>query len=74
MIGWVGDVTPGSKYGNPPEEGRALFKYTRKYTLEPDVMVANLEGTYGKGGTSKCADRDSSVCYAFQAPRSTQLR
>ena len=24
-IGWVGDTTPGSKYGLPPDSGRALF-------------------------------------------------
>jgi len=68
VIGWVGDLTPGSKYGNPPRGGRALFEPTREFTLKPDIMVANLEGTFGKGGTSKCAGRDSSVCFAFQAP------
>lgn len=67
-IGWVGDLTPGSKYGNPPEDGRALFEYTREYLTEPDIMMANLEGTFGTGGPSKCDGRDSSVCYAFQAP------
>jgi hypothetical protein len=67
-IGWVGDTTPGSKYGNPPNKGRALFEHTREYTSKPDIMVANLEGTFGKGGASKCDGRDSSVCYAFQAP------
>jgi hypothetical protein len=67
-IGWVGDLTPGSKYGNPPNAGRALFEYTRDHTTQPDVMVANLEGTFGRGGASKCDGRDSSSCYAFQAP------
>lgn len=67
-IGWVGDLTPGSKYGNPPDDGRALFEHTRDYLLEPDVMVANLEGTFGNGGPSKCDGKDSSQCYAFQAP------
>jgi len=67
-IGWVGDTTPGSMYGNPPEAGRALFDQVRSYTLAPDIMVANLEGTFGTGGTSKCDGRDSSACYAFQAP------
>lgn len=67
-IGWVGDLTPGSKYGNPPQDGRALFTYTRDYLSDPDIMVANLEGTFGTGGPSKCDGRDSSVCYAFQAP------
>lgn len=67
-IGWVGDLTPGSKYGNPPENGRALFERTRKYLRKPDVMVANLEGTFGNGGPSKCDGKDSKDCYAFQAP------
>ena len=31
-------------------------------------MIANLEGTFSVGGTSKCAGLDSSKCYAFQAP------
>lgn len=67
-IGWVGDLTPGSMYGNPPEGGQALFEHTRDYTLSPDIMAANLEGTFGEGGPSKCDGRDSSNCYAFQAP------
>jgi hypothetical protein len=67
VLGWVGDTTPGSKYGNPPGKGRALFKHTRELTREPDVMVANLEGTFGNGGPSKCDGEDSSACYAFQA-------
>lgn len=67
-IGWVGDLTPGSKYGNPPDNGRALFKYAREFLTEPDVMVANLEGTFGKGGPSKCDGRKSTQCFAFQAP------
>ena len=67
-IGWVGDLTPGSKFGNPPRDGRSLFKYTRDYLTEPDVMVANLEGTFGTGGRSKCDDPDSKDCFVFQAP------
>jgi hypothetical protein len=67
-IGWVGDLTPGSKYGNPPDEGKALFENTREYLSEPDVMIANLEGTFGDGGASKCDDTTSTACYAFQAP------
>ncbi len=67
-IGWVGDTTPGSMYGNPPNDGRALFEYMKDYLTAPDIMVANLEGTFGSGGPNKCDGRDSSVCYAFQAP------
>lgn len=67
-IGWVGDLTPGSRYGLPPDDGRALFASTAEYTQQPDLMMANLEGTFGNGGASKCDGKDSSDCYAFQAP------
>jgi Bacterial capsule synthesis protein PGA_cap len=67
-LGWVGDTTPGSKYGLPPNAGRALFQYTRTYTKAPDIMVANLEGTFGSGGASKCDGSKSGLCFAFQAP------
>ena len=67
-IGWVGDTTPGSKDGNPPDNGRALFKAVRKQLQAPDLMMANLEGTYSTGGPSKCDGVDSGLCFAFQAP------
>src|SRR3954452_23718403 len=44
-IGWAGDVTPGSRYGLPAQGGRALFATVRRALREPDLMVANLEGT-----------------------------
>jgi hypothetical protein len=69
-IGWVGDTTPGSMYGNPPDAGRALFAQVRDQLRAPDLMIANLEGTYSTGGTSKCSGSDSSLCFAFQAPPS----
>ncbi|HSL94839.1 MAG TPA: CapA family protein [Thermoleophilia bacterium] len=69
-IGWVGDTTPGSKYGLPPDGGRPLFARVRDQLRAPDLMIANLEGTYSEGGPSKCDDSDSKVCFAFQAPPS----
>lgn len=69
-IGWVGDTTPGSKYGNPPDAGRALFAQVRDELRAPDLMIANLEGTYSNGGASKCDGSDSGLCFAFQAPTS----
>jgi Bacterial capsule synthesis protein PGA_cap len=69
-IGWVGDTTPGSRYGNPPDGGRALFAQVRDELRAPDLMLANLEGTYSDGGASKCDGSDSSACFAFQAPPS----
>ncbi len=67
-IGWVGDMTPGSKYGLPPNSGRALFSGVRKHLQAPDLMIANLEGTYSSGGPSKCDGASSNLCFAFQAP------
>ena len=49
-IGWVGDTTPGSRYGLPPQRGRALFSKVRAELRAPDLMVGNLEGTFGSGG------------------------
>jgi Bacterial capsule synthesis protein PGA_cap len=66
-IGWVGDVTPGSQYGVPGDGGRALFAAVRRDLREPDLMIANLEGTLGVGGASKCPP-GAANCFAFQAP------
>jgi hypothetical protein len=66
-IGWVGDTTPGSRYGMPPNGGRALFAKLRTELLAPDIMVGNLEGTFGAGGKSKGT---SSTTFSFQAPAS----
>ena len=64
-IGWVGDTTPGSRYGLPPQRGRALFSKVRARLQALDVMVGNLEGTFGSGGKSK---GDSGASFSFQAP------
>jgi len=68
-IGWVGDTTPGSMYGMPPDDGRALFGSLRPLLSAPDLMIANLEGTYSTAGPSKCG-ASTTNCYAFQAPPS----
>ena len=68
-IGWVGDTTPGSQYGMPPDAGRALFARVRPGLRAPDLTIANLEGTYSTGGPSKCGG-GSPNCFAFQAPPS----
>src|SRR3954469_21944817 len=67
-IGWVGDITPGSRYGLPARGGRALFAAVRRTLREPDVMAGNLEGTLSPGGASKCGAVPSAGCFAFQAP------
>ena len=66
-IGWVGDTTPGSRYGLPPRQGRALFSNVRAKLKAPDIMVGNLEGTYSSGGQSKGS---SGASFSFQAPPS----
>jgi hypothetical protein len=64
-IGWVGDTTPGSRYGMPPQSGRALFAKVRAQLETPDIMAGNLEGTFGNGGKSKGS---SATMFSFQAP------
>ncbi len=66
-IGWVGDITPGSQYGLPASEGRALFAHVRPALRAPDLMAGNLEGTFSAGGASKCG-LGAANCFAFQAP------
>lgn len=67
-IGWVGDTTPGSRYGLPPNGGRALFASVRDKLRAPDLMIANLEGTYSTAGPSKSDGQSSGVSFSFQAP------
>ena len=67
-IGWVGDITPGSRYGLPAGGGRALFASIRRTLREPDLMAGNLEGTLSAGGASKCGAVPAVGCFAFQAP------
>lgn len=69
-IGWVGDTTPGSRYGVPPDGGRALFAHLRAELHAPDLMMANLEGTYSTGGPSKSDGKSSGTSFSFQAPPS----
>lgn len=66
-IGWVGDTTPGSSYGLAPQRGRALFAKVRAELQAPDVMVGNLEGTFGSGGSSKS---EPGASFSYQAPPS----
>ncbi|MCA1678591.1 MAG: CapA family protein [Actinobacteria bacterium] len=66
-IAWAGDITPGSRYGNPPEQARALFRDVRPLLAGADLAVGNLEGTLSVGGASKCGT-DGGRCFSFQAP------
>jgi Bacterial capsule synthesis protein PGA_cap len=65
---WVGDLTPGSKYGVPGDGGRAQLAAVRPLLRQADLTFANLEGTYSRGGASKCGGGGGGNCFAFQAP------
>jgi Bacterial capsule synthesis protein PGA_cap len=67
---WGGDVTLGSRYGNPPDHAREMLAAVAPIMREADIAAVNLEGTLGAGGTSKCPPppNASSNCFAFQAP------
>jgi hypothetical protein len=67
-LAWVGDITPGSRYGTPPGAGDAQFAHVRKLLKEPDVTLGNLEGTFSSGGGSKCS-HEGGDCFSFQASR-----
>lgn len=66
-IAWAGDITPGSSYGLPPDDGRALFEAVRTKVAAADLAIGNLEGTFSVGGVSKCGI-DGGNCFSFQAP------
>ena len=67
-IAWAGDITPGSRYGLPPDGARSLFRGVRDHLRAPDLTLGNLEGTFGVGGSSKCGVDDAGDCFSFQAP------
>lgn len=70
-IGWAGDMTPGSKAGNPGHGGRDLFAKVRRQLQQPDLMIVNLEGTYAtEGRPTKCDGSTSGSCFTFRAPPS----
>jgi poly-gamma-glutamate capsule biosynthesis protein CapA/YwtB (metallophosphatase superfamily) len=67
-IAWAGDITPGSKYGLPPNSGRQQFSSVKSELKAADITIGNLEGTFGSGGWDKCSGDDSPNCFSFQAP------
>lgn len=67
-ITWVGDTTLGSSRGLPPQDGTTMLAGVRSQ-LAGDLVLGNLEGTFGTGGATKCpAAAKSTTCFAFQAP------
>lgn len=69
-IGWVGDTMLGRAGALPPDEGRGLLTEVGPITVDPDVMIGNLEGTLSAGGASKCGGGGGANCHAFQVPPS----
>ena len=50
-----------------PDRVPAILASARALLSGADLVMANLEGTYSRGGESKCG-RASKNCFAFQAP------
>ncbi len=69
-IGWVGDTMLGRSGALPPDEGRGLLTEVGRITVDPAVMIGNLEGTLSVGGASKCGGASGGNCHAFQVPPS----
>ena len=69
-LGWVGDMAFGRHYGLPPGGARRVLSGVAGWLKAPDIMAANLEGTLGSGGSSKCGGGGGGNCFAFQAPAS----
>jgi poly-gamma-glutamate capsule biosynthesis protein CapA/YwtB (metallophosphatase superfamily) len=63
-IDWVGDIALSAREGLPPHGGRGVFAGVRGILRAADIATGNLEGTLGRGGTTKCRGD----CFAFQAP------
>jgi hypothetical protein len=63
-IDWVGDIALSARDGLPPHGGRGVFGAVRAILRAADLATGNLEGTLGRGGTTKCRGD----CFAFQAP------
>lgn len=69
-IGWVGDTMLGRAGALPPQAGRGLLTEVGRITVDPAVMIGNLEGTLSVGGASKCGGASGGDCHAFQVPPS----
>jgi hypothetical protein len=70
---WMGDTTPGSSAGDPPDQARALFANVRTRMHDADFTFVNLEGTLARdvaGTTDKCGGDSGGTCFSFAAPAS----
>jgi hypothetical protein len=67
-IAWVGDTVLASKYGMPPNAGRASMAPVVGPLRSADLAFANLEETLSALPDTKCGG--SPNCFAFQAPPS----
>lgn len=68
-IAWAGDITPGSRYGLPPNRGFNQFAGVSSVLRDADLTIGNLEGTLGDSGTPRCPV-GAENCFSFQAPSS----
>ena len=72
IIGGVGDIMTGSSFPSelylPPANGSLLFTEVNEKLRLPDLMTANLEGSFLDTGkvVKKC--QDETKCYAFRIP------
>ncbi|MBA2629595.1 MAG: CapA family protein [Thermoleophilaceae bacterium] len=66
-ISWAGDITLGSSFGLPPEQGRSLFTHVRRRLRTSELTLGNLEGALSESAGSKCAAA-SEGCFSFHAP------
>ncbi|WP_354700667.1 hypothetical protein DSM112329_00952 [Paraconexibacter sp. AEG42_29] len=67
-VAWAGDIVLGSQYGLPPDRARRVFAGVAPVLRDADLTIGNYEGTFGRGGSSKCGASPSGMCFAFQAP------
>src|SRR4051794_24080542 len=53
-IGWVGDITPGSRYGLPARGGRAPLPPRRPLPPGPHRLAGNPPGAPATGRPAQC--------------------
>ena len=63
-LNWVGDMAFSRSEGLPPNGGKSYFGDVAGYLRRGDLTTGNLEGTLGRGPTTKCRGD----CHEFQAP------
>lgn len=70
LLQWVGDLTPGSRYGLPSGHGQGQLSGVAGSLRDADLTLGNLEGTLSQGGSDKCGGGGGGNCFSFRAPTS----